>query len=369
MDDPVDLLVVGAGVIGLASAWRAAQRGLTVRVVERAHAGAGASTAAAGILAPSDPEDWRGERGAGIRDAITRWPAFAAELEDAAGASIGFRVDGGLRLALDEAELPDLEDVAAGLRSAGVEHVRLDAAGVAAEEPGVRGAIAGLLVPDDAQVATDRLVAGLARACLRAGVRLDEGVEPAATLQDPDGRVTGLRLSDGTSQPAGLTLAAIGAWSATAAWLPEPARPAVRPLAGEWLLLRGEPVCRRVLRTAQGSIVPRDDGVHWVGTTVRDAGYPAAPRADALAAILGHWTAVVPASGRLELVRAGVGLRPASVDGMPRVGPSSIPGLAIATGHGRSGIVHAPVAAAEIAELAAGTLPRSTPNSPKPDRT
>lgn len=370
MSDEVDLLIVGAGAIGLSIAWRAAERGLRVRIVERAHAGAGASTAAAGILAPPRAVDeLRGERGAATLRALARWPGFAAALERASGVPVGYRVDGMLRLARDDRERDELGGFAAALADAGVEHVLLDGDGVAAQEPGVRGVAAGLLVPGEAQVATDRLVAALVRACARAGARLDEGVEPAAALRDGDGRLAGVRLSDGSEQRAGLTVAAIGAWSATAAWLPAEGRPAVRPLAGEWLLLRGRPVCRRVLRTADGSLAPRADGLHWVGTTVRDAGFVTHPRADALAAILTRWMALVPAVGALELVRAGVGLRPDSVDGAPIVGATAVDGLAVATGHGREGIVHAPLVAEAIVDLAAGTLRRCTPNSPKPDRT
>ncbi|HEU4656152.1 MAG TPA: FAD-dependent oxidoreductase [Capillimicrobium sp.] len=353
MDEPVDVLVAGAGAIGLAVAWRAAQRGLRVRVVERAHAGAGASTAAAGILAPSRPEEWLGERGAANLRAIAAWPAFAAELEDAAGMAIGLRRDGTLRVARDEAGRAAIDVAAQALAEADVEHAVLDADGVAAEEPGVRGAVAGLLVPGDAHVATDRLVDALARACEGAGVRLTEGVAVAGTLAGPGGAVAGVRLADGTKQAAALTVAATGAWSGGASWLPEPVRPDVRPLAGEYLILCGPPVCRRVVRTLEGSIVPRDGGRLWVGTTVRDAGFEERPRAAAIAAILGHWTSLLPAVGALEVERVGIGLRPGTPDGRPLVGPSGVPGVALATGHGREGIIHAPLAGAAIAELAA----------------
>jgi glycine oxidase len=353
MDDAVDLLVVGAGAIGLTAAWRTAQRGLSVRVIERDRAGAGASTAAAGILAPTDPEEWKGERGAYNVRAMAAWQAFARELEEATGSTVGFRRDGALRLAFDERDLAALDVAAAALAGAGVEHAMLGPRECLAEEPGVRGAIAGLLVPGDAQVDTDRLLAGLARACARTRVRLTEGVEPTALLRARDGTARGLRLSDGTTQRARLTVVAAGAWSSTLDWLPERARPPVRPLAGEFLVLRGEPVCRRVIRTSLGSVAPRDEGRLWVGTTVREAGYVALPRADAVQRILSHWTAVLPAIASLGVERTGVGLRPGTPDGRPIVGPSAIPGLAIATGHGREGIIQAPLAGEAVAELAA----------------
>jgi glycine oxidase len=134
----------------------------------------------------------------------------------------------------------------------------------------------------------------------------------------------------------------------------------VRPLAGEYLLLRGDPsrpLCRRAVRGRHGSIAPREGGVYWVGTTVRDAGYAELPSAGAVHEILHRWTAVLPAIAELGVLHAGHGLRPATPDGMPYVGATAIPGLALATGHGREGIIHAPLTGEAIAALAAGEEP------------
>lgn len=369
----VDLLVVGGGAIGLATAWRGAQRGLRVRVVERDRPGAGASTAAAGILAPLDPPDPDDAHGAFTLAAMAGWEAFAAELQDAAGDAIGFRRAGALRVARDHAECVALEAAAAALDAAGTEHEVLGAAGCAAEEPGLHGAVAGLLTPDVAQVDTERLVAALVVAARRAGVAIDAGLEPVAALPGPDGAVAGVRLSDGSRQPAALTLVAAGAWSARAAWLPEAVRPPVRPLAGEHLLLRAAPgvppPCRRIVRTIDGSVAVRDGGRCWVGTTVRAAGYVALPEAGALRDVLARATALLPALASLGVERAGVGLRPGTPDGLPIVGPAALDGLAVATGHGREGIVHAPATAAAVAGLAAGlplpaSLARFSPQRP-----
>lgn len=366
MDDRVDLLVVGAGVIGLACAWRAARAGLRVRVLERGRVGVGATSAAAGILAPGAAAGWRDARNV---EALRRWPAFAADLEAAAGVPLGLRADGLLHLARDDRERDGLDALAGALGEAGVDHERLDADGVAAREPGVRGAVAGLLVPGVAHVEGGRLLDALARACAHAGARLDEGVAPSGLLRAADGAVRGVRLADGRALPARLTVAALGAWSATAAWLPEEVRPEVRPLAGEYLLLEGPAACRHVIRTPDGSAVPRAGGRLWLGTTVRDAGLVAVPDDAALAAIRARWAEVLPATARLALAGAGVGLRPASVEGAPIVGQSGLDGLALATGHGREGVLQAPLAAAAVVDLATGRLRRSTPKSPKPDRT
>jgi glycine oxidase len=331
-----------------------------VTVVERQAPGAGASSVAAGLLAPSDPEEWEGVRGAFNLAAMADWPAFAAELEAAASTTIGYRRDGALRIALTDADRPGLEIARRAMAAAGIEHTELDADGVRAEEPGLRGPVAGLLIPGDAHVATDRLVAALAVAARRTGVRILTGVEPVAALRGPGGALEGVALSDGTELRAGLTVLATGAWSSQTAWLPEEVRPPVRPVLGEYVLLRQSdddgagPVCRRVIRGGGGSVAPRDDGRYWVGTTVRDAGYATLPRADAVHDVLDRWLALLPALGALGVERAGAGLRPRTPDGLPIVGRCAIAGLVLATGHGREGIMHAPLTGAAVAGLAAG---------------
>lgn len=357
MNDPIDLLIVGGGAIGLCSAWRAAQRGLRVRVLERDRPGAGASTAAAGLLSPGEAHEWAGGHGAFNLAAMLGWEDFAAELEEFAGMSLEYRPDGALRLAYTEADVAALamiHDVLAGIE---IEHDLLDADGCRAEEPGVRGAVAGLLSPRDAHVHTERLIEALARACTRAGVELSVGVTPVSTLAGSGDGVAGVRLSDGTEQPAALTVLAAGAWSSQVAWLPEDLRPPVRPLLGEYVILRGDPdapVARRVLRGSGGTAAPRAEGRFWVGTTVREAGYPSHPSAASVADILARWTAILPGLADLGFERAGSGLRPGTPDRMPIVGPSPVDGLGYATGHGREGIIHTPLTGAAVAGLAAG---------------
>jgi len=357
MPDSFDLLVVGAGVVGLSVAWRAAQRGLTVCVVERERPGVGASTAAAGLLGPAEPREWSGPLGAATRAALDAWEDFALELEQAADGPVGLRREGALHIALDTAETAALEETATALAEAGVAFERLDGDACAHAEPGLRGVEAGLLVPGEAHVDTARLLARLARACTRAGVQIDIGVEPLSAIRGGDGPVEGVRLSDGTERLAPLTVLACGAWSSQATWLPAEARPPVRPLVGEYLLVQGDPERPPVTRTVRGrhgSTAPREDGSVWVGTTVRDAGYVRLPSVAAIHEILTHWTGVLPALAELSVASVGCGLRPASPDGLPYVGASAIDGLAIATGHGRGGIIHAPLAGEAIAALAAG---------------
>jgi glycine oxidase len=115
-----DLLVVGAGAIGLASAWRAAQRGASVVVLDRAGPGAGASTAAAGLISPSDPHEWEGDLGRVNLAAMAGWERFAEEVAEAARSDPGYARTGSLRVARSAAEEPPLGIAERALEAAGL---------------------------------------------------------------------------------------------------------------------------------------------------------------------------------------------------------------------------------------------------------
>jgi glycine oxidase len=349
----VDLLIVGAGVIGLSCAWRAAESGLRVRVLERGQAGGGASGAAAGLLSPTNAVHWNGSSAAAVFAAMQERSTFYEQIADASGHDPGFRPDGSLRLAIDDGDEAWLQTIAAALRARSIEHVELEASGCRREEPGVRGARSGLLIPRDGRVDSGRLIAALRAAAESAGATISEGVEPV-TACTHDHRLAGAILSDGSTQPAALVLVATGAWSSQSNWLPTELRPPVRPLAGEYMILEGAAPCRRVVLTPRGVVVPRTARQCWAGTTVRESGYDALPRAGALGVALRCAAEALPAVNELQVARVGVGLRPATPDGMPIIGPASLPGLAYATGHARDGIVLAPVTAGAVVAMAVG---------------
>ncbi len=160
-------------------------------------------------------------------------------------------------------------------------------------------------------------------------------------------------LAGGGSLHAGQAVVSAGAWSG--GLLGEHAPP-VEPVLGESVLLdaRQRPPCRRVIRSAGGSVAPRRDGTLWVGTTRERAGFVDAPRAGSVRAILANAAGFLPAVEGLPFLGARAGLRPASPDGRPIVGPSAVPGVALATGHGRVGILHAALTAELVAEALSG---------------
>jgi glycine oxidase len=355
---PDDVVIVGGGVIGLATAHRLAAAGRRVRVVERDRPGAGASTVAAGILSPTDVHEWHGPLGKLNARGLTVWPSYAEELQDAAGGDIGFRGRGSLRLDTgDDASADWLAATETAMAELGVPAERLEAAEAVDRVPGLTGVRGGLLAPSDGAVDTDRLVPALVRAATTAGAEIEHD---AVVDLDRDGdRVTGVVLASGRTRSAGTVIVAGGAWTGVADWLPATCRPALRPVAGEAVLADGaDGSIDLVVRTREGSLTPRADGRMWLGTTVRDVGFVDRPNLGAVAGLLARLLRILPGLADLDLADVRVGLRPVSTDGLPHVGPTPLEGLAVATGHGREGILHAPLAAAALAGLVLdGELP------------
>ena len=314
-----DAVVVGGGVIGLACAWRARQRGLDVVVLERGSPGAGATQAAAGVLAP-DPE----EPGftALARRSAERWPAFAGELGD-----VGYTRCGSLVLAYEE-DAPELDGE------------RLDRETVRALEPNLSPDCTGaVLRADDASVDPRRVVAAL---CAELGDAVRSGTE-VVELTPHD-----VELADGSRLGGERIVLAAGAWTARrlARRLP------IRPVKGQTLRLRGRLPATRIIRSEHVYVVPRASGETVVGATVEEAGYDEAVSEAATAELLAAATRALPAVADLELVEASVGLRPGTPDGGPLIGEWE--GLIVAGGHYRNGVLLAPATADAVAALLAG---------------
>jgi glycine oxidase len=348
-----DVVVVGGGVVGLGVAWRAAQAGMAVTVVDPAP-GRGASWAAAGMLAPVTEVHY-GEQ-ALLRlnlAAADRWPAFAAELEEAAGAPIGYRRCGTLTVARDADDNAALEDLYRFQLRCGLQVERLRSRDCRRLEPGLAPSVrGGVLAPGDHQVDNRAMADALVAAGERAGVRLLLG--RAAELVVDGERVTGVTLAGGASLPAGTVVLAAGCWSRDLGGLAAELLPPVRPVKGQLLHLRGpaaDPLCRRNVRGLEVYVVPRADGRVVVGATVEEQGFDARVTAGAVHDLLRAALELLPDVAELELAETVAGLRPGSPDNAPLLGPAGVDGLVVATGHYRNGILLAPVTADAVAEL------------------
>jgi len=363
------VVVIGGGVIGLSVAWRAAQRGLAVTVADP-DPGKGASYAAAGMITPVSEAAYaeRELYQLGVA-AQQQYAAFAAELTEVTGLPTGYRQSGTLQVAWDNDDLAVLGEFRALQESFGVTVQPLTGRECRAAEPllgpSVRG---GLLAPDDASVDPRLLTSALLMAATGAGVRLirSAAVEVTSTAGQADGAV----LADGTELRADHVVLAAGWRSGALAGLPHEAVPPVRPVKGQILRLRPGPgappggppglLNRTVRGIVQGSsvyLVPRDSGELVVGATQEEMGSDTRVTAGGVWELLRDARAIVPGITELELAEAVAGLRPGTPDNAPVLGPAGMPGLVLATGHFRAGVLLAPVTADLISGyLATGEL-------------
>ena len=357
MSQGQDVIVVGGGVIGLAAAWRLSQQGLAVAVLERDEPGGGATRASAGMLAPVTEAEFGDELLLEERLAASEaWPAFAAELRDASGVDCGYRRNGCLSVALDSDELAEIRRHHDFRLELGLAADWLLPSECRELEPALSTRTAGgSFTPDDGEVDPRALTNALLAALDRAGVPVRSHAEVVTAELDGD-RLAGVRTADGTSYAAGTVVLAAGCWSGVCSWLPERARPTVRPVKGQILRLRGaaaEPVIERTIRTAEVYVVPRATGEVVVGATVEERGFDTMVTAGAVRELLREAHRAVPELAELEFAEATAGLRPGTPDNVPIVARSELDGLVFATGHYRNGILLAPTAAVRLTEVVA----------------
>ncbi|MFH8406145.1 glycine oxidase ThiO [Streptomyces sp. NPDC018019] len=363
-----DVLVIGGGIIGLVTAWRAAQRGLRTTVADPAPGG-GAAQVAAGMLAAVTELHYGEQTLLGLNLASARrYPDFAAELAEASGRDLGYRQCGTLAVALDADDRAHLRELHALQRRSGLDSEWLTGRECRRLEPllapGVRG---GLRVDGDHQVDPRRLAAALLAACERAGVVFHRAA--AGRLTVGRGRATGAELADGSRIEAGQVVLAAGSCSGRLAGVPEEVLPPVRPVKGQVLRLRmpdglpgGVPFLSRTVRAVvRGGplyLVPREDGELVVGATSEELGWDTTVTAGGVYELLRDAHELVPGITELPLVETRAGLRPGSPDNAPLLGPTALPGLLVATGHHRNGVLLTPVTGdAMAAVLTGGPLP------------
>ncbi len=361
-----DVVVIGGGIIGLAVAWRARLRGMSVVVLERGTVGGEcASGVAAGMLAPVSEVEF-GEAGRrvlelGLRSARA-WPGFAAELVQAAGVEVGLRQTGTLLLAHDGDEARELERRLAFRESLGLRTTRLRPTAARELEPALAPTVRlALEAPEDHSVDPRLVLAALRHACELSGVQVREHAPVARVELGVSGeRVVGVGLADGARLGVEQVVLAAGAWTAEIAGLPEDARVPVRPVKGQILRLRdpaGPGLLQRVVRFEGGYLVPRGDGRYVLGATVEERGFEGKPTVGGVYELLRDARELVPGVLELQIEELSVGFRPSTPDNAPVLGPGAVDGLVWATGHHRNGILLAPL----TADLLADVLARSTP--------
>ncbi|KOV68842.1 glycine oxidase [Streptomyces sp. NRRL WC-3618] len=360
-----DVVVVGGGIIGLVTAWRAAQRGLATTVVDPVPGG-GAAQVAAGMLA-AVTELHHGEQtllGLNLESA-RRYPDFVAELTELTGHDLGYRRCGTLAVALDADDRAELRELHALQQRSGLESEWLSGRECRRLEPmlapGVRG---GLRVDGDHQIDPRRLAGALVAACERAGVVLRRTW--AERLEVRRERAVAVTDSDGDELAAGSVVLAGGSLSGRLAGVPEAVLPPVRPVKGQVVRVsvpqRYAPflsrTVRAVVRGSQIYLVPRENGELVVGATSEELGWDTTVTAGGVYELLRDAHELVPGITELPLTETRAGLRPGSPDNAPLLGPTALEGLLLATGHYRNGVLLTPVTGDALAHtLTTGELP------------
>jgi glycine oxidase len=367
-----DVAVVGAGVIGLAVGWRLAQRGLDVVVLEAgAEPARKTSSVAAGMLAPIS-ETLATEvplMRLGLAS-VKAYPELVAELQDITGMDTGYLRCGTLLAARDADEAEALGREIALRERFDLRVERLRASEARRLEPALAPTLRlALDVPDDHAIDPRKLTAALARALVMAGgeLRVDARVTEVAT---DGGRVTGVRLAGFPEHMAAEhVVIAAGVWAGQIGGLPQEATVPIHPVKGQILRLHdpaGPGLLTRAVRYTGGYMVPRGDGRYVIGATMEERGFDTAVTAGAVFEVLRDASELLPSVSELVIDELSVGLRPATPDNAPAIGPGALAGLHWATGHFRHGILLTPITAEivvagltgeDVGELAAHFAP------------
>ncbi|HEX2253245.1 MAG TPA: glycine oxidase ThiO [Thermoanaerobaculia bacterium] len=364
-----DVIVVGAGIIGLACARALAGRGLAVEVLERGTGCGEASTAAAGMLAPLAEVPEPGPMLEACRASRDLWRTWAAELEAESGENVDHDTSGTLSVARTDDESAWLDRLLAAARRLGEPAEEMPLEEARRRVPDLSADVRRVLhLPGEHRVDNERACAALLASVEGRGVavRRETHVEEIAAGRD------GVTVTGTTGGPtaapwrrrAPAVLVAAGAWSGRIRGLqPLP----VGPVRGQMLrLAEVDWPWRGVVRAGHHYAVRRAGGRLLVGATVERSAFHDHPTPAGLAELLEFLRCFLPGLGQHPLDSVWAGLRPGTPDGLPLVGPlPHAPGVWIATGHFRNGILLAPWTAERLAAaLDAQAVPELASFSP-----
>jgi glycine oxidase len=371
-----DIVVIGAGIIGNAIAWRLAQAGSRVVLLDKGEPGGEASSAAAGLLQPEAGREAGPQLLSLWLASLDQYPRFVDEVREVTRAAFDFRLTGRLVVALDDAEEARLRERARAQQAAGLAHRWLSGDEARRLEPILTPeARAAIYFEQHGLVDNARLTVALATAAARVGADV-RPYEPALALALAGGRVAGVETPRGRIA-ADVVVNCAGAWAA--AFAPGRGESAglrrvypyqraldadravplpVQPAKGEIIALGARPrPFERVITAPDGSISARSDGRIVVGATVRDVGFSKELTADGVARMLAAAVRIAPELRQARFLEAWTGLRPRTPDEQPILGPDPVPGLYWATGHYKMGILSAPATAEVVVALVEGRQP------------
>jgi glycine oxidase len=359
-----EVAVIGAGIIGLACAWRLTRSGHAVTVLDPA-VGSGASHAAAGMIAPASEAVFGQDALLATSLASARlWPDFAAELARDAAQPVELAPRGTLLVALDADDEAVLARHARHLESRRCHVERLTSRAARRLEPALSPRLTGAVRLEETAVDPRAVVRALEQAfTARGGTVLPVNAEPVVR----DGLVAGVRpVGDGWRSmdavvDADVVVVAAG-WASPRMLSAIGHRVPIRPLKGQVIRLgaSADPLTHTVRATVRGRevyVVPRPGGEVVVGATSEDVGEDTSVTAGAVHDLLHDAIEIVPELAEATFREATARLRPATTDNLPLVGPTCVEGLVLASGHGRDGVLLAPITAEAVAAHVDGRRP------------
>jgi glycine oxidase len=350
-----DAAIIGGGVIGCSIAWRLAQAGMRVVVIERGDVGGEASYAAGGMLAPLAEADATDDFFHLAVTSRAMYFEFALELKEASGIDIEYRTEGTLYLSLTEEDDEELDHRWQWQHAAGLNVKRLNTGCVRKLEPLVNERLRwALKFPDDHQVNNRQLTIALHSAARKAGVEFRTQIEVDG-IQTENRRVTGLSTVRGEVR-SNLVIIAAGSWSSLLvrdSAMPSPPFQ-IEPVRGQMVSVEmPQPQVNHVIYSRRSYLIPRLGGFLIAGSTSERVGYDKRVTAGGVASVIERAKEILPCFGEAALQEVWAGLRPGSPDDLPILGVDpSISGLIYATGHYRNGILLTPITAKAISELA-----------------
>lgn len=361
-----DVLVIGGGIIGLSVADALAREGMSVRVLESDRVAGAASGAAAGMLAPLSEALVHEAGDPGLNplvrlglESLSRFEALCHRLREETGIDPELERSGLWRPVADEAERRDAQ---AGFERIGSQAGPIEwCAGKDLGDalPGLAEGIPGAFFsPLECHLRPPLLSRATAAALRARGVEIEEGVA-VHRLRTQGGRLLGVETHSGLRQ-AGRVVVAAGPWTTA---LLEPvvgpaSLPRIEPVRGQILALDAPlPAVRGIVYGADVYCVPKRDGSWIVGATQERVGFDRRVTARGVAELLERARALFPDLASATFVRAWAGLRPVEEHRWPRVGATDVEDLFVAAGHGRNGVLLAPITAERLRDMVTGKRP------------
>ena len=349
-DDVVNVIVIGAGIVGAAVAEELAARAARVTVLDMRSPGRGASHASAGLLAPYTEGQGAAPLLALCVRSLDLYDDFVARIRDRSGLPVQYERGGTLEVALAAGEVAGLRDTERWLNDQRIEAQWLEGEQLARFEPAVATtAVGGLHIPAQGFVAAGALVKALVHAARLQGAQFESPVE-AVRIESTPGHVE-VR-ADERRLVADAVVVAAGTWSGRIHIVGVPPLP-VRPIRGQLLQLTwtGADLPKRPVWGSRCYTVPWQPNTLLVGATVEDVGFDERSTVAGVHAMLDGVAELLPGARYGEIAEVRVGLRPATPDGLPLLGPlSDAPGVYVAAGHYRNGVLLAPLSAKLIAQ-------------------